>query len=86
MSAAQHVERRAVRASDCMPVPVEGQRVQVLWARLGTKGEASEQWCDAEFLGRRGDQYLIHGCTPRSPFPTTRPVSPGSIRFTAVQQ
>lgn len=75
------VERRAIRASDCMPQPVEGQRVQVLWARLGTKHEPGEVWCEAEFLGRRGAQYLVHGCTPRSTIPSTRPVSPDTVRF-----
>jgi hypothetical protein len=76
-----HIERRAMRASDCMPVPIEGQRVQVLWARLGNKTEVGEQWCDAEFLGRRGSQYLVRGGTPRSNDPIIRPVSPESVRF-----
>ncbi len=80
----ENIERRAVRASDCMPVPVEGQRVQVLWSRLGTKSEPGEQWCDAEFLGRRGSQYLVRGSTPCNQAPIVRPVSAELVRFLEV--
>jgi hypothetical protein len=80
-------ERREFRASDGMPTPVEGQTVQVLYARLGNPNTVGEEWREAEFLGRRGSQYIVRGCTAYSaPHPVVLHVSPESVRFSVVTQ
>lgn len=69
--------------------PQEGAAIQVLWARLGTKAEPGDVWCDGEFVRAigvgPGRQYLVRSATPRTPHPMVRPVAPESVRLVAVQ-
>lgn len=65
--------------------PVEGDSIEVLWARGGTPGEVRDVWCPGTFLGFVGSgpnqQYMVRTATPRSAGPITRPVAPESVRF-----
>jgi hypothetical protein len=65
--------------------PPEGAAIQVLWARLATKAEPGDVWCEGEFIRAvgvgPGRQYLVRSTTPRSPFPVVRPVAPESVRL-----
>jgi hypothetical protein len=77
-----------MRAYRDLHTPIEGAPIQVLWARLGTKAEAGDMWCDGEFIRAvgvgPGRQYLVHTATPRSaPHRITVPVAPESVRMVA---
>jgi hypothetical protein len=66
--------------------PQEGAAIQALFARLATKTEPGDQWCDGEFIRAigvgPGRQYLVTVTTPRSaPHRITVPVAPESVRL-----